>query len=374
MKNTTKFVGLDVHAATIAVAVAEAGRESARFWGQIENTPEAVRKLMNKLGNPEDLMVCYEAGPTGYHLYRQLTAMGITCVVVAPSLIPTRAGDRVKTDRRDAVRLAQLFRAGELTAVWVPDEEDEALRDLVRAREDAKQDLLRARQRLSKFLLRHDRRSPKGMKNWGTKHREWLDGLRFPHASEQLVFQEYLHQIDELQARLKRLEQQIHLEATEGRHAPVIQALQTLKGVREVVATTLVAEVFWFSRFRNPGQLMSYAGIVPREDSRGPNRWQGGITKTGNSHLRRVLVEAAWSYRYRPALRARLRKRQEGQPPEVTAVAWRAQHRLHEKYTRLVARGKAKPLAVTAVARELIGFVWEIACLVERGQQMSQVA
>jgi len=365
MKHTPKFVGLDVHKDTIAVGIAEAGRGDARYWGEIGHRPEAVRKLIKRLGRPEDLIVCYEAGPTGYGLYRQLRAMGITCIVVAPTLTPTRPGDRVKTDRRDAVRLAKLLRAGELTPVWVPNEADEALRDLMRAREDAKQDLTRARQRLSKFLLRHDLRGPEGVRRWGRKHREWLDGLRFQTTMEQLVFQEYLHAIDEIEARIKRLEEEIHRQATTSDHAPVIQALQALKGVAEVTATALVAEVQSFSRFSSPAQLMSYAGLVPKEHSSGGHRWQGGITKTGNAHLRRVLIEAAWSYRYRPSLRARLRKRQEGQPRAVRDIAWRAQHRLHHKYVRMVARGKPKPVAVTGVARELLGFIWEIACRVE---------
>jgi len=373
MNYTTKFVGLDVSKDTIAVAVADWGREPARYYGMIENKPEAISKLMKRLGKPEELIVCYEAGPTGYGLYHQLKKMDIQCSVVAPSLIPTRSGDRVKTDRRDAVNLAQLLRAGELTPVWVPSEEDEALRDLVRAREDAKEDLLRARHRLSKFLLRHDLRPPEKMKNWTSKHRRWLDGLKFENDALRVTFQEYLHAIDEIEARIKRLEAEIHAQATESVHAPVIQALQTLRGIAEVTATGLVAEVGSFSRFDSPRQLMAYAGLTPSEYSSGASRHQGGITKTGNSHLRHLAVEAAWAYRYPPAVKGDLRRRQEGHDPRILAISWKAQDRLHRKYKRLLYKGKSGPVAATAVARELLGFIWAIACEVE-AKQMKDVA
>lgn len=367
MEGITKFVGLDVSKASIQVAVADAGRTPARRWGVVPNSPEAVRKLMAKLGTPEELMVCYEAGPTGYGLYRQLKKMGIACSVVAPSLTPRRPGDRVKTDRRDAVRLAQLLRAGELVSVWVPGEGDEALRDLVRAREDAKEDLLRAKHRLTKFLLRHGRSAPQGVRAWTAAYRRWLDTVQWEEPALNMVWGEYLHAIDELQERVKRLEAEIHVQATTSTRAPVIQALQTMRGVAEVTATTLVAEVGEFRRFAHPRQLMAYAGLVPSEHSTGGSRRQGGITKTGNRHLRRILVEAAWSYRHRPAVKTTVRGRQAGQPARVRDIAWKAQDRLHRKYTRLLARGKPVGAAVTAVARELLGFVWAIACLVETG-------
>lgn len=373
MQNTTKFVGLDVSKEMIAVAVAEAGREAPGSLGMIENTPEAIRKLMKKLGNPADLEVCYEAGPTGYGLYRQFKQMGISCMVVAPSLIPRRQGDRVKTDRRDALRLAQLFRSGELSAVWVPAEEDEALRDLVRARQDAKEDLLRCRHRLSKFLLRYGLHAPQGVRNWTTKHRQWLESLKWENRALQITFQEYWHQIEETEQRIQRYEQEIHAQATESSHGPVIQALQTLRGVAEITAVTLVAEIGKFSRFRSPKQLMAYAGLVPREYSSGGSRWQGGITKAGNPHVRFAVTESAWSYRYPPALKGALRKRQEGQTPETQRTAWKAQDRLHRKYFRMMARGKNSGVVTTAVARALLGFVWAIACSVERTQDASAV-
>ncbi|GMA64859.1 IS110 family transposase [Alicyclobacillus fastidiosus] len=366
MKDSTKFVGLDVSKDSIAVGIADIGRGAPRFFGTITNNPEAIRKLVRQLGNDVQLEFCYEAGPTGYGLYRQLTKMGLSCMVVAPSLIPVRQGDRVKTDRRDALRLAQLLRAGELTSVWVPQEDDEGLRDLVRTREDAKEDQLRTRHRLLKFLLRWGLRTPKGIRNWTPKHRKWLDTLQFTNRAQRMAFQEYLHQLDEIDGRIQRLEQEIHVQATDSFHAPVIQALQTLRGVAEVTATSLVAEIGQFSRFSNPRQLMAYAGLVPREYSSGANRWQGGITKTGNAHVRHILAESAWSYRYSPAIKGRIKQRQEGQSPQTQAIAWKAQDRLHRKYFRLISRGKNHSVAVTAVARELLGFIWAIGCMAER--------
>ncbi|MED3564091.1 IS110 family transposase [Bacillus xiapuensis] len=368
MNDVQKFVGLDVSKDTIAVAIADPGRGEPRFHGTIQNKPEDIRKLMKKLGNPENLLVCYEAGSTGYGIYRLLLSMEIECLVVAPSLIPKRSGDRVKTDKRDSIRLAQLLRAGELTSVWVPDEDHEALRDLIRARYDAREDLQSSRQRLIHFLLRHEIRPPQGVRNWSVKHREWLKRLTFKRAAHRIVFQEYLHTINEVEDRMKRIEDQIHEEALQSEHAPVIQALQTLRGVAEVTAVTLVAEIGQFSRFSNPRQLMSYAGLVPKEYSSGSSRWQGSITKTLNSQIRRSIVEVCWSYRHRPSLKGELLKRQEGQDPEAKRIAWKAQHRLHMKYHRISAKGKGGKVAVVAVARELLGFIWAIACLIEEKQ------
>lgn len=369
MKDVQKFVGLDVSKDTIAVAIADPGRGEPRFHGTIQNKPEDIRKLMKKLGDPENLLVCYEAGSSGYGIYRLLLSMEIECLVVAPSLIPKRSGDRVKTDKRDSIRLAQLLRAGELTSVWVPDEDHEALRDLIRARHDAREDLQSSRQRLIHFLLRHEIRPPQGVRNWSVKHREWLKRLTFDRASQRVVFQEYLHAIYEVEDRMNRIEAQIHEEALQSEHAPVIQALQTLRGIAEVTAVTLVAEIGQFSRFSNPRQLMSYAGLVPKEYSSGSSRWQGSITKTGNSQIRRSIVEVCWSYRHRPSLKGELLKRQEGQDPEAKRIAWKAQHRLHMKYHRISAKGKGGKVAVVAVARELLGFIWAIACCIEDKQE-----
>jgi transposase len=365
MKDTIKYIGLDVSKEKIAVAVADDGRGEPRYWGMISNTPESVRKLMKKLGEGKNLRVCYEAGPTGYGLYRLMLSLGIECEVIAPSLIPKKPGERIKTDRRDSIRLAQLFRAGELTSVYVPTEDDEALRDLVRAREDAKEDELRAKHQLTKFLLRHEINPPSGVKKWTYNYREWLNTLKFDRSASRIVFQEYLHHLQEIEQRVKRLEEEINMQATEGIHAPMIQALQTLRGVAVITATSLVAEIGSFKRFASPKQLMSYTGLIPSEHSSGDIRRQGNITKTGNRHVRRLLVESAWSYRYPPALKGELKRRQVGQLPSVQAISWKAQNRLHKKYYRLLSRGKISGKAVTAVARELAGFIWAITQKVE---------
>lgn len=362
MKDNTKFVGLDVSKEKIAVAIADQGREKPRYYGMISNTPEAIRKLIKSLGNSENLKVCYEAGPTGYPLYRLFLSLGIECDVIAPGLIPQKPGDRVKTDKRDAIRLAQLFRAGELTSVYVPTPEDEALRDLVRAREDAKEDELRAKHRITKLLLRYDIRPPKEVgRNWSYKYREWIHTLKFQYAPLRVAFQEYLQNLNEVEQRMKRLEEEIQVQATEGVHAPMIQALQSLRGVALITATSLVAEIGSFKRFRTPKQLMAYTGLVPSESSSGELRRQGKITKTGNSHVRRLLIESSWSYRHQPAVRDRLQKRLDGQPGSIQTISWKAQQRLHKKYFRLLSRGKSSRTAITAVARELAGFIWAVA-------------
>lgn len=365
MKDTTKYIGLDVSKEKIAVAIADEGRNEPRYYGMLPNTPEALRKLVKKLGTTEQLKFCYEAGPTGYGIYRVLLSMGVDCEVIAPSLIPQKPGDRVKTDRRDAIRLAKLYRAGELTPIHVPTKEDEALRDLVRAREDAKEDELRAKHRLTKFLLRYDIHPPKGVNKWTYTYREWLDSLSFESSLQKIVFQEYRQHLVEIEQRIQRLEKEIELQAEEGYHAPMIQALQVLRGVASITATGLVAEIGSFERFKTAKQFMAYLGLVPSESSSGEIRKLGKITKTGNRHARRLLIESAWSYRYKPVVKGQLKKRQEGQPASITAISWKAQYRLHNKYYRLLSKGKAAPKAITAVARELAGFVWAIAKEVE---------
>ena len=360
MKDTIKYVGLDVSKEKIAVAIAEEGREEPRYWGMIAHTPEAVKKLMKKLGDPESLRVCYEAGPTGYPLYRLLITLGIHCSVIAPSLIPKRPGERIKTDRRDSIRLAQLYRSGELTAIYVPTPEDEALRDLVRCREDAKEDELRVKHRLSKFLLRNDIKPPTGVNKWTIKYLRWLDTLKFENSSLRVTFQEYHHQLKELKQRILRLEEEIRIHASEGVHAQKIQALQSLRGIALITATSIVAEIGSFKRFANPRQFMAYVGLIPSEYSSGESRRQGQITKTGNRHVRRLLVESAWSYRYQPSVKGELERRQSGQSPTILAISWKAQNRLHKKYHRLLSRGKEKSKSVTAVARELAGFIWAV--------------
>jgi transposase len=369
-----RFVGLDVHAETIAVAVAESSGE-VRALGMIPNRPESIRKLVKKLGPPEHLRVCCEAGPTGYVIYWQLTSLGVRCEVVAPSLVPVKAGDRVKTDRRDAQRLARSYRAGDLTPVWVPDAAHEALRDLVRAREAAKKDQLRARHRLGKFLLRHGRRRPVGINAWTQRHLTWVKrDVHFEYPAQEATFLDYLHEVEHVADRIARLEGAIDRAVTTAPPSmrAVIDALQALRGIALVSAVTIVAEIGELSRFARAPQLMGYCGLGAREASSGARTRRGGITKTGNAHLRRVVGEAAWAYRHRPAVGGALRKRQAPLSEEVKAVAWKAQHRLHARYRRLLGRGKCQQQVVTAIGRELLGFIWAIGVTVETAQPMRQ--
>ncbi len=361
MKDTT-FVGFDVHKETIAIAIAPEGREEPRQLGVITNSAEAIAKFVRKYGPAENLSVCYEAGPCGYQIYHQLQKLGVPCIVVAPSLIPTKPGDRVKTDRRDAKKLARLHRSGDLSPVWVPSQAHEALRDLVRAREDAVEDRLRMRNRISKLLLRMDIHPPTHMKkSWTLSYMQWLTSLQLGQPAQKVVLHEYVLGLHQITERISRLEQEIKLLTTQSDLAPLIFALQALRGVELVTAATIVTESGDMLHFDKPRQFMSYAGMVPKEDSSGNTRWQGSITKTGNAHLRRVIVEAAWHYRHIPKVTYKLKKRQEGLPETVKAIAWKAQHRLNLKYRRFMIKGKPKQKAIVAMARELLGFVWAIA-------------
>jgi len=373
-----RFVGLDVHADTIAVAVAESGGE-VRSLGIIPNKLESVRKLVGKLGSVQQLKCCYEAGPTGYVLYWQLTQLGVACEVMAPTLVPTKAGDRVKTDRRDAEKLARCYRAGELTAVWVPDAEHEALRDLVRAREAAKKDQLRARHRLGKFLLRHGKRPTDAGKAWTKKYLEWIKThVRFAQAALEATLAHYLEEVDHAAAQIVKLEQAIDQAVSEASPEirAVIEALQALRGVAQMTSATIVCELGSLSRFESPRQLMGYSGLVSREHSSGSKIRRGAITKTGNAHLRRVLVEAAWAYQHRPNVTGYLLRRQKSLAlaDETKHTAWKAQHRLHKRYKALAARGKNKNQIVTALGRELLGFVWAIAVHTEAQYRQAQAA
>jgi transposase len=367
-----QFVGLDVHAETIAVAVAETGGE-VRSLGVIPNRLESVRKLIQKLGPIQRLRTCYEAGPTGYVLYWQLTQLGVACEVIAPTLVPTKAGDKVKTDRRDAEKLARCHRAGELTSVWVPDAAHEALRDLVRAREAAKKDQLKARHRLGKFLLRHGQQRPEGVKAWTKKHREWIKShVRFAEAALEATLSDYVDEVDHVGTRIVKLEKAIDEAISQ---APpeiraVIEALQALRGVAQTTAASIVSELGSLSRFPSPRQLMGYSGLVASEHSSGNRVQRGGITKTGNGHLRRVIMEAAWAYQHRPNVIGNLQRRQKNLAlsEEAQKIAWKAQQRLHKRYRALDARGKNKNQIVTAVGRELLGFIWAIGVETEKKQ------
>jgi transposase len=364
-----RFVGLDVHAETIAVAVAEAGGE-IRSLGVIPNRLESVRKMIGKLAPVGTLKCCYEAGPTGYVLYWQLTQMGVACEVIAPSLIPTKAGERVKTDRRDAEKLARCYRAGDLTAVWVPDAAHEALRDLVRAREAAKKDQLRHRHRLGKFLLRHGKRPTDVGQAWTQKYLNWIRvHVQFGQTALDATLAHYLEEVNHSTERIATLEQAIDeavAQATPEIRA-VIEALQALRGVAQTTAATVVCELGTLSRFPTPRQLMGYSGLVSREHSSGNRVHRGPITKAGNAHLRRVLVEAAWTYRHRPNIQGRVLRRQKSLAlsEDAKRIAWTAQQRLHKRFTAMAARGKNNNVIVTALARELLGFMWAIAVQTE---------
>ncbi len=375
MQKKVRFLGLDVHAETIAVAVAEADGE-VRSLGVIPNRGESIRKLVKRLGPAEHLRACYEAGPTGYVLYWQLTELGVECVVIAPTLVPVKAGDRVKTDRRDALKLAHSHRAGDLTAVWVPDAASEALRDLVRAREAAKQDQLRARHRLSKFLLRTGQRATAGVKAWTELYMAWVRQLRYEQWGQEATRLDYLHEVEHMGARVKRLEEAITeaVKLASPQVQEVVRGLQALRGIAEISAVTIVAELGQIARFETARQLMGYSGVVPRENSSGQRQQRGGITKTGNAHLRRIAIEAAWSYRLKPAVGPGLRKRQKDVPEPIKEIAWKAQLRLHKRYARLAAAGKDQRKIVTAVGRELLGFIWAIGVKVETAARQSIAA
>lgn len=374
MFDYNKYVGLDVHKETIAVATADGDGGEATFRGEIPNTPEAVGRLMKKLSPCGDVIAfCYEAGPCGYGIYRQITSQGHECAVVAPSLIPKKAGDRVKTDRRDCVTLARQHRAGELTAVWVPDEEQEAIRDLTRAREDFKALDRHSRQRLNAFLLRHNRVYP-GKSKWTQAHFRWLELQKFDNPIQQIVLQEYIDTVKSCQKRVADLEREMETALQDWSLGPVVHALMALRGFQMVAAMTVVAEVGDFTRFKSPRQLMAYLGLVPSEHSSGAKQRRGGITKTGNGHVRRILVESAWSYRFPARKTAHLQRRAERASEAVQAIAWEAQKRLSKRYRHLAVRNKLKVQITTAIARELSGFIWAIACEVLRKGNVAALA
>ena len=360
MKNFSTFIGMDVHKETIAVAIV--GEEGVpRYYGEIMNTPEAIAKLVKKVAGKKDRTAfCYEAGPCGYGVYRQLKGMGYRCDVVAPSLIPKKAGDRVKTDRRDAVMLTRLYRAGELTAVWVPELEQEAIRDLTRAREDIKGMERHARQRLGGFLLRHDKKYS-GKSKWTPGYFRWLEAVRFESPIQQIVFQEYVDMVKELKEREASIEEEMRKAVAGWSLGRVVEALMALRGVSLITAMTVVAELGDMSRFESPRQLMAHLGLVPSEHSSGSSQKRGGITKTGNGHARRVLTESSWSYRLPARKTAHLQRKAEKTSDQVQAIAWKAQKRLCKRYWYLIHKGKLPVQACTAVARELLGFIWAIA-------------
>jgi len=331
--------------------------------------------MIKKLGSAGELRVCYEAGPTGYVLYWHLIELGVKCEVVAPTLIPVKASDRVKTDRRDAEKLARSYRAGDLTPVWVPDAAHEALRDLVRARLAAKRDQLRARHRLSKFLMRHGKRPEKDIKAWSETYLNWIKAkVHFDQPAQEATFADYLHEVEHARDRIERLERYIDdaIDTIPEKMRAVVEGLQALRGIAKISAVSIVAELGEVSRFNRPRQLMGYSGAVSSENSSGERTRRGGITKTGNAHLRRIIVEAAWAYRHRPHVGIALAARQKNVSQELKDISWKAQHRLHRRYYRLMTRGKLKQKVITAVARELLGFIWHIGVAVEDDYKRSK--
>nr|WP_290824204.1 IS110 family transposase [Halomonas sp.] len=364
------YVGLDVHKETIAIAVAEPGRQKPVYEGEIANTAKRVERKIQQLSERYGgglLQFVYEAGPCGYGLYRQLLASGHDVQVVAPSRIPKAPGERIKTDRRDALKLARLARSGDLTPVWIPDTEQEAMRDLTRARDDMKAQERKARQQLNAFVLRHGHHWPKGRTRWTQTHFNWLESLRFEHDWQQVVLQEYIDAVKAATQRVADLTAQMERALPQWSLAPVVEALVALRGIDKLAAMVLMAELGDISRFDSPRQLMAFLGLVPSEHSSGSRRRQGAITLTGNSYARRMLVESAWSYRFPARQTMHLKRKAAGAPEEARAVAWKAQKRLCGRYRDLTRAGKNTKLVCVAVARELTGFIWDIVCRVMPG-------
>lgn len=353
------FVGLDAHKSSINVAMLLPGEEKAIEW-QVVNEPAALRRMLRRIEReaPGEVRICYEAGPCGYALQRQITAGSeASCMVVAPSLIPIKSGERVKTDRRDARKLAFLMRARMLTEVQPPTQADEAARDLCRAREDAREDLLRCRHRLNKFLLRRGIVFTLGKRPWTMAHRQWLHHLRFDDTCDQAVFADYLLAIEQLEQRLQGFVDRLELLAQQDSYREPVAALRCFRGIDTITAVSIVAELHSFVRFTSPRKLMAFLGLVPSEHTSGQRRRLGAITKTGNSHVRRLLIEAAWSYRHHPRV-GTLARRRKGQSPRIIAIADHAMHRLYRRYTGMTMRGMPSQKATVAIARELVGFLW----------------
>ena len=357
MTESTTLVAFDQHAATTMAAVLRPGHR-APMLHPLTSAVAEIRRFVRRLGRPGTVRCCYEAGPCGFELQRALAADGVPCDVIAPALIPRRPGDRVKTDRRDAGHLAVLYRAGALTVIHIPTEQEEAARDLLRCREDIRADLLRARHRLAKFLLRHGRRFTGTKKAWTHRHLMWLRTQTWPLPALEQTHQAYLRAMDEAVARLRAVERELQALLTMAPLQARVVRLRCFRGIDDLTALTIAAELGDPRRFPTAPSTMAFVGLVPSEHSSGSKRARGAITKTGNAHLRRVLVEAAWHYRHHPFVGAALRRRQQGAPDTVTARAWRAQQRLHRRYRALTGRGKPRQQVVTALARELTGFVW----------------
>lgn len=362
-KHNILFIGLDTHKEFVEVAYIEDQRGAKPVhFGRISSTKTAIKKIVRQFQSkyPDaTLHFVYEAGPCGYWIYRLLTSLGHCCYVIAPSLIPKKPGEKIKTDKRDALKLAKLLKSEDLTPIYVPEPEDEAVRDISRARETAMKDLKDAKYQLKALLLRNNI-NYSGTANWSFKHLRWLTEMVLPHPAQQVVLQEYLQTINERLARLKRLDNELEHHVKNWRYYPVVKAIQAMRGVRLLVATGVIAELGDLTRFDHPRKLMSYLGLVPSEHSSGGKRHIGAITKCGNGRARRLLVEGAHSYRFAANISTELQKRQEGLPKEIVDIAWQAQLRLCRRYQRLIFKGKHYNVAVTAIAREMIAYIWAI--------------
>ena len=370
MEEYTAYVGLDVHKETIAVAVAYPGRSKPESLGVIANTKKSILNLVHRLSpDGEAVGFCYEAGPCGYEVHRLIKETGHDCEVVAPSLIPKKPGERVKTDRRDAVKLASLFRSGELTSVWVPDEEQEAIRDLTRAREEMKRVELQLKQRVSAFLLRYGKRYTAGKSKWTQRYYRWLADVKMDFPVQQIVLEEYVDAVKQAEERVGGLNKELERALSNWSMKPVVESLMALRGVQLLTAMSLVTELGDISRFDSPRQLMAYVGLVPSEHSSGGKANRGGITKTGNGRVRRLLVEAAWSYRFPARQSYHMQKKAEKATKQAQAIARKAQKRLCHRYRVLLRNGKEPGKVATAIAREMSGFVWAIACAVMAEQK-----
>jgi transposase len=359
------FIGLDVHSQTIAVAVAISGRDEPEFRGEIANKPKSVAKLIKQLNTEfagEVLLFCYEAGPCGYRLYRQILESGHECQVVAPSKIPSKPGERVKTDRRDALKLSKYLRSADLKPVWVPDEEQEAMRDLVRARGDFKNQEKHSRQQLNSFLLRYGHVWPSGKQRWTEAHFNWIESLKFPHPWSYVVVQEYIDAVKAATQRVAGIMAQIEMLLPQWSLSPVVCSLMALRGINKLTAITIMAELGDISRFDSPAQLMSYVGLVPMVHSSGDKTYRGRITRTGNSFVRAVLTQSAWTYRFAARQTKHIKSKAAQASEEAKAVSWKAQKRLCGRYRYLMRAGKNSKITVIAIARELLGFIWDIVC------------
>ena len=363
MKQNTYYVGLDVHKENISVAIAEGGgSREVRHLGEISNDLHATKKLLSKLRRVHEggsFEVCYEAGPCGFGIARRLEQLGVSCLVIAPSLIPQRSGDRVKTDKRDSIKLARLLRAGELTSVYVPDPADEAIRDLCRARSDAVDDQRRSRFRLKAFLLRNGYRY-QGKSTWGVAHMRYLRELVLPHPAQKAILEEYLMAIESARERISRAEASMELMKESWHLKAAVEALMAMRGFRLVAAMISVSELGDIHRFEHPRKLMAYLGLTGSEHSSGEKQRQGGISRAGNAHLRWLMVECAQHYALPPKVSKELSNRQQGVSREVLSISWKAQNRLHLRLMRLSARRVPRNKALVAVARELCGFIWAV--------------